>query len=79
MTLYREKRDSGETAAVVAVIVVSAAAAMVAGLAIAQTSLVSDTMEKLARQVNDALQTQNALNVHIKFGLSNLNQETALL
>ena len=61
----------------VAVIVVPAA--MVAGLATAQTSLVSDTMEKLARQVNDALQTQNVLDVHIKFGLLNLNQETALL
>ena len=79
MTLYREKCDFRETAAVVAVIVVSAAAAMVAGLAIAQTSLVLNTMDKLARQVNDALQTQNALNVHIKFGLLNLNQETALL
>ena len=79
MTLYREKRDSGETAAVGAVIAVSAAAAMVAGLAMAQTSLVSDTVDKLARQVNDALQTQNALNVHIKFGLLNLNQQTALL
>ena len=77
MTLYQEKRDSGETAAVVDVITVSAAAAMVAGLV--QTSLVSDTVDKLARQVNDALQTQNALDVHIKFGLSNLNQETALL
>ena len=49
MTLYREKRDSGETAAVIAVIAVSAAAAMVAGLAMAQTSLVLDTMDKLAR------------------------------
>ena len=57
-----------------AVIAVSAAAAMVAGLTIAQTLLVSDTVDKLVRQVNDAFQTQNALNVHIKFGLSNLNQ-----
>ena len=79
MTLYPEKRDSGETAAVVAVIAVSAAAAMVAGLTMPQTLLVLDTVDKLARQVNDALQTQNALSVHIKFGLSNLNQETALL
>ena len=79
MSLYGEKRDSGETAAVVAVIAVSATAAMVAGLAIAQISLVSDTVDKLARQVNDVLQTQNALNAHIKFGLLNLNQETALL
>ena len=55
MTLYGEKRDSGETAAVVAVIAVSAAAAMVAGLAMAQTSLVLDTTDKLVRQVNDAL------------------------
>lgn len=61
----------------VAVIVLSAA--MVAGLATAQTSLVSDTMAKLARQVSAALQTQNALNIHIKFGLLNLNQKTALL
>ena len=63
----------------VAVFAVSAAAAMVAGLTMAQTSLVLDTVGKLARQVNDALQTQNVLNVHTKFGLSNLNQETALL
>ena len=55
MTLYGEKRDSGETAAVVAVIAVSAAAAMVTGLTMAQTSLVSVTVDKLARQVNDAL------------------------
>ena len=63
----------------VAVIVVFAAAAMFAGLAIAQILLVSDTVDKLVRQVSNALQTQNALNVHIKFGLSNLNQQTAIL
>ena len=63
----------------VAVIAVSAAAAMVAGPTMAQTSLVLDTVDKLVKQVSDALQTQNVLNVHIKFELSNLNQETALL
>ena len=57
----------------VAVIVVFAAAAMFAGLAIAQILLVSDTVDKLVRQVSNALQTQNALNFHIKFGLSSLN------
>ena len=67
------------TAAVGAVIMVSVAAAMVAGLAMTQTWLVLDPVDKLARQVNAALQTQNALNVHIKFGLLNLDQQTAPL
>lgn len=79
MTLYQEKRDIGVTAAVVAVITVSAAAATVAGLAMAQTSLVVDTVDRLAGQVREVLQMQNALNSRIKFGLLNLNQQTALL
>lgn len=64
---------------VVAVIALSAAAATIAGLAMAQTSLVSDTVDKLVRQMIAAVHTQNALNVHIKFGLLNLNQQTSLL
>ena len=63
----------------IAVITVSAATATVAGLTVAQTSLVVDSVDRLAGQVSKVLQTQNALNSHIKFGLLNLNQQTALL
>ena len=63
----------------IAVITVSAATATVAGLTVAQTSLVVDSVDRLAGQISKVLQTQNALNSHIKFGLLNLNQQTALL
>ena len=78
MTMYQIKRDFGKTAPVVVVITVSAATVTVAGLAMTQMSLV-DTMDRLGGQVSKDLQRQNALNSHIKFGLLNLNQQTALL
>ena len=63
----------------VAVITVSAASATVTELAMAQMSLVADTVDRLTGKVSKVLQAQNALNSHIKFRLLNLNQQTALL
>ena len=77
--LSRKKRDIKITAAVVAVITVSAASVTVTGLAMAQMSLVADTVDRLTGKVSKVLQAQTALNSHIKFGLLNLNQQTALL
>lgn len=63
----------------VSVIVVSADAVRLTRLEMAKTSLVANTVDKLTGQVNKVLQTQNALNSHIKSGLLNLNQQTTLL
>lgn len=79
ITLYQEKQDSGITAAMVTIISVSATVAIVAGLAMSQTSVVADTVDKLVGQVSEELQTQNVLNVQIKLGMLNLNQQAAVL
>ena len=76
ITLYQEKQDFGITAAMVAITAVSATAATVAGLAMSQTSVVA---ELLVGQVSEELQTQNGLNVQIKLGMLNLNQQVAVL
>ena len=55
MTLYREKCDFGITSPVVVGIMVSAAVGTVAGLAMAQTSLVVDTVDRLAGQISEVL------------------------
>lgn len=79
ITLYQEKQDFGITAATVTIISVSATVAIVAGLAMSQTSVVADTVDKLVGQVSEELQTQNVLNVQIKLGMLNLNQQAAVL
>ena len=79
ITLYQEKQDFGITAAMVAIIFISVTAATVAGLAMSQTSVVAETVDKLVGQVSEELQTQNGLNVQIKLGMLNLNQQVAVL
>ncbi|XP_060057300.1 uncharacterized protein LOC132541324 [Erinaceus europaeus] len=79
LVLYRQKRDFGITAAVVAIISACATAATVAGLALSQSSAAASTIDQLAERVSEGLQMQNTLNAQIHMGILNLNQQTALL
>ena len=79
LILYRERRDFGITAAVIAAIAISATAATVAGITVSQSAATAETVNTLAARVTQALETQNTINSHIQLGMLNLNQQTALL
>lgn len=56
--LYRQRRDLGMTAAIVATIAVAAAATAVAEVAISHLAVTADTVDQLSERVSEALQTE---------------------
>lgn len=77
LILYRERRDFGITAAVIAASALSATAATVARITVSQSAATAETVNTLAARVTQALETQNTINSHIQLGMLNLNQQTA--
>lgn len=79
MTLFREKRDFGATAAIVLLISISAVAATAAGIAL-DTSIKSATeLNNLAESVSSALDHQSTLDGKLKGGIMVLNQRVDLV
>ena len=74
LILYRERRDFGITAAVIAAIAISATAATVAGITVSQNTATAETVNTLAARVTQALETQNTMDSHIQLVMLNLNQ-----
>ena len=53
--------------------------ATVAGVAILQTAVTTETVYQLSGRVSEYLQTRSVLDSHIGLGLLNLNKQTVLL
>lgn len=79
MSLVRQKRDFGITAAIVTAIVVSAASAVTAGIAMANQVNTADTINQIAEKTSEALLTLQRADSHIASGLMLVNQRVAIL
>ncbi|XP_028711857.2 vomeronasal type-2 receptor 116-like [Peromyscus leucopus] len=79
MTLFRLKRDFGITTAVIIAISAAATAATVAGIAMTTTVQTAATLNNLSTKVAQALDSQTALDSHIKGGLMVVNQRIDLV
>ena len=73
MSLVRQKRDFGITAAIVIAIVVSAASAVTAGTAMAHQINTADTISQIAEKSSEALLTLQRVDSHIASGLMLVN------
>lgn len=79
LTLFRQKRDFGITAAIILAITAAAAGATTAGIAMASTVQTAAKLNQLSSTVSKALDTQNSLNGTIKGGIMILNQRIDLV
>lgn len=79
MTLYRQKRDFGITAAIVTAISLSAVGATAAAIAMSHTIQTAHTLNNLSSSVARALDEQTAVNAQLKGGLMVVNQRIDLV
>ena len=79
ITLHRQKRDFGITAAVVVAMAASAAAATAAGIAMATSVQSSTTVEQLSSSVAEAIDQHSVLSAQLKGGLMIVNQRIDLV
>jgi hypothetical protein len=79
MSLVQQKRDFGITAAIVIAIVVSAASAVIAGIAMANQVNTADTINQVAEKTSEALITLQRVDSHIPSGLMLVNQRVDIL
>jgi hypothetical protein len=79
MSLVWQKRDFGITAAIVTVIVVSAASAVITGIAMANQVSTADTINQVAEKMSEALLTLQRVDSHITSGLMLANQRVDVL
>lgn len=79
MTLFRERRDFGATAAIVALISLSAAAATAAAVALSTASKTAAELNELAVSVATAIDHQASLDGALKGGIMILNQRVDLV
>ena len=79
MSLIRQKRGFGITAAIVTAIVVSAASAVTAGIAMANQVNTADTINQIAEKTFEALLTLRRVDSHIALGLMLVNQRVDIL
>lgn len=79
VTLLREKRDFGITAAIVTAIVASAAAAVTAGIAMANQVQTVLTINEVVQRTSSALTVQVTINKHLASGILLLNKRVDLL
>jgi hypothetical protein len=77
MSLVRQKRDFGITAAIVTAIAVSIAAT--AGIAMANQVNTDDTISQKAEKMSEALLTLQRVDSHIASGLMLVNQRVDIL
>lgn len=79
MTLFREKRDFGVTAAIVALISLAAVAATAAAIALDTSVKAAAELNNLADSVATALDRQSSLDGKMKEGIMVLNQRVDLV
>ena len=79
MSLIRQKRGFGITAAIVTAIVVSVASAVTAGTAMAHQINTADTISQIAEKSSEALLTLQRVDSHIASGLMLVNQRVDIL
>ncbi|XP_060232769.1 uncharacterized protein LOC132651548 [Meriones unguiculatus] len=79
LSLFRQKRDFGITAAIVTAIAVSAAATTAAGLAMANSVQTSTTVNQLSAGVAEAMNLHVSASTQLKGGLMILNQRLDLM
>ena len=74
IALLHRRRDFGITAAMVTAIVVSTAAAVVAGVAMAQQIQMADVLNEVVTKTADVLDMQTQINKHMLSGIVAANQ-----
>ncbi|XP_057355427.1 uncharacterized protein LOC130683210 [Manis pentadactyla] len=79
MTLFREKRDFGITAAIVTIMSVAAVAATAAAIALDTSIKTATELNNLAESVSSALDRQSTLDGKLKGGIMVLNQQVDLV
>ena len=79
LSLFRQKRDFGITAAVIIAISASAAAATAAGYAMARTVQAGTKLNQLSVDLTDAINVQTSASAQLKGGLMILNQRLDLV
>lgn len=79
LVLQRPKRDFGITAAVIASIAIGSAAVAAAAIVLTTSGETAATVNSIVSQTTEALQTQKAVNAHLKEGLMLLNQRIDIL
>lgn len=79
MSLLRTKRDFGITAAIVTAIAISAAAAVTAGVAMANQVQTVNTINEVTQKTSEALMQQEAINAHLASGILLLNKRVDLV
>uniref|UniRef100_UPI004038A47E uncharacterized protein LOC143402351 n=1 Tax=Callospermophilus lateralis TaxID=76772 RepID=UPI004038A47E len=77
--LLRVRRDFGITAAIVTAMAISAAAAVTAGMAMANQVQTAATINQVVQQTSTILESQNTINQHILSGILAANQRIDLL
>lgn len=78
LTLFRQRRDFGVTAAVISTLAVTAALAAATAAAVGSVQT-AQTLNNLSASVATALDTQSAVNAHLKGGIMILNQRVDLV
>ncbi|KAL6046462.1 hypothetical protein STEG23_021423 [Scotinomys teguina] len=79
MTLLRERRDFGITAAIVAAIVLSAASAVTAAVAVTNQIQTAQTINTVVAQTSAVMETQHRINKHLMSGIVAANQRMDLI
>lgn len=79
LSLVRQKRDFGITAAVIIAISASAAAATAAGYAMARMVQAGTKLNQLSVDLTDAINVQTSASTQLKGGLMILNQRLDLV
>lgn len=79
MTLFRQKKDFGITAAIVTAISLAAVGATTAAIAMSQSVQTAQTLNNLSSTVAQALDVQTAINAQMKGGLMVVNQRIDLV
>ncbi|KAL6083622.1 hypothetical protein STEG23_027613 [Scotinomys teguina] len=79
MTLLRERRDFGITAAIVAAIALSAASAVTASVAMTNQIQSAQTINTVVEQTSAVMETQHRINKHLMSGIVAANQRMDLI
>lgn len=79
MTLFRQKRDFGITAAIITAISLAAVAATTAAIAMSQSLQTAHALNNLSSNVAQALDVQTSVNAQLRGGLMVVNQRIDLV
>ncbi|KAL6083519.1 hypothetical protein STEG23_004959 [Scotinomys teguina] len=79
LTLLRERRDFGITAAIVAAIALSAASAVTAAVAMTNQIQTAQTINTVVEQTSAVMETQHRINKHLISGIVAANQRMDLI